>query len=183
MTLWDRVADSIIAHEGGYVNHPTDPGGETNWGISKRSYPDLDIKALTREDALRIYERDFWAHIPADLPDGVRWFAFDCAVNHGRSQALRWLASEKTVAQLAATRLAFYTKLPTWDTFGKGWARRVGNLLREIDEWSTSEDRARTSDVIVLHDLRPKPFVLRGNFIWRARAQKLDIRWAGPIEE
>ena len=50
----------VLANEGGYSNDPHDPGGETNFGISKRSYPFLDIKNLTREEAITIYERDFW---------------------------------------------------------------------------------------------------------------------------
>lgn len=183
MTLWERVAKSVIAHEGGYVNHPTDPGGETNWGISKRSYPDLDIKALTRTDALRIYREDYWDYIPEDLPDVVRWFAFDCAVNHGVGRAIDWLEYNDTVAELAATRLHFYTGLSTWSTFGKGWARRVANLLREINEWAEAHDASRTAEVVVLHDLVQHPVTLRGKFVWRTRGQKIDIRWAGPIEE
>lgn len=50
----------VLQHEGGYSNDPNDPGGETNFGISKRSYPDVDIKNLTREQAIAIYERDYW---------------------------------------------------------------------------------------------------------------------------
>jgi lysozyme family protein len=50
----------VLRHEGGYVNDPKDPGGETNFGISKRSYPSLDIKNLTADQAKEIYFRDFW---------------------------------------------------------------------------------------------------------------------------
>jgi lysozyme family protein len=183
MTLWERVADSIIGHEGGYVNHPTDPGGETNWGISKRSYPHVDIKNLTREQALEIYREDYWDYIPEDLPDVVRWFAFDCAVNHGLGRALEWLEDSRTVAELAATRLFFYSNLSTWPTFGKGWVRRVANLLWEINAWAEEHDGARSAEVVVLHDLVQRPVTLRGKFVWRTRGQKIDIRWVGPIEE
>lgn len=56
-----RVAiETVLRHEGGYVKDPNDPGGETNWGISKRSYPHLDIARLTRDDAIAIYRRDWW---------------------------------------------------------------------------------------------------------------------------
>jgi len=56
-----RVAvEVVLAHEGGYVNDPWDPGGETKFGISKRSYPTLDIRNLTREQAIEIYRRDWW---------------------------------------------------------------------------------------------------------------------------
>jgi lysozyme family protein len=177
------VADSIIGHEGGYVDHPSDPGGETNWGISKRSYPTLDIKNLTREQALEIYRRDYWDRIPEDLPGVVRWFTFDCAVNHGVGRALEWLKTNHTVAELAAARLHYYTGLSTWPTFGKGWTRRVANLLREINAWAEAQDDARSAEVVVLHDLVQRPVTLRGKFVWRTRGQKIDIRWAGPIEE
>ena len=60
---FDAAFDRLIWHEGGYANDPDDPGGETNWGISKRAYPNLVIKALTREQAREIYQRDFWNRI------------------------------------------------------------------------------------------------------------------------
>lgn len=66
MAEFDPAIELVLEHEGGYVNHPSDPGGETNFGITKRSYPDLDIRSLTREEAKAIYRRDFWRF------DGVR---------------------------------------------------------------------------------------------------------------
>jgi lysozyme family protein len=57
---FDQAVEFVLGHEGGYSNDPNDPGGETNFGISKRSYPDVDIKNLTREGAKEIYRRDFW---------------------------------------------------------------------------------------------------------------------------
>ena len=54
------AVEVVLTHEGGYTNNPADPGGETNYGISKRSYPQLDIKALTREQAVEIYRQDWW---------------------------------------------------------------------------------------------------------------------------
>lgn len=60
MADFDQAFEVLMIHEGGYVNHPKDPGGETAYGISKRAYPDLDIKMLTREDAKEIYRRDWW---------------------------------------------------------------------------------------------------------------------------
>ncbi len=55
-----NAVQRVLVDEGGYVNNPSDPGGETNFGISKRSYPDLDIKNLTHEAAIEIYFNDFW---------------------------------------------------------------------------------------------------------------------------
>ena len=50
-TTFDQVIDRVLAHEGGYVNDPDDPGGETKYGISKKAYPKIDIKNLTKEEA------------------------------------------------------------------------------------------------------------------------------------
>lgn len=151
---FDNAFDRLIGHEGGYVNNPKDPGGETNWGISKRSYPNLDIKKLTREDARKIYRRDFWDRIKADkLPDGVAFQVFDFAVNSGIETAIRYLQRTVNVADdgywgpisqaaadkmdesdmimlLNAERLDFMTRLKNWDTFSKGWARRIAKNLK-----------------------------------------------------
>ena len=81
---FDLAFDRLIGHEGGYVNDPDDPGGETKWGISKRSYPHLDIAALTREEAREIYLRDFWSRINADrLPFSIAYQLLDFAINSG----------------------------------------------------------------------------------------------------
>lgn len=60
MANFDQAIEVVLKHEGGYVNHPKDPGGETKFGISKRTYPETDIKNLTRETAKRIYFEDWW---------------------------------------------------------------------------------------------------------------------------
>jgi hypothetical protein len=57
---FERAVAFVLRHEGGYVNDPRDPGGETKYGISKRAYPRLDIKGLTEADAKEIYRRDYW---------------------------------------------------------------------------------------------------------------------------
>ena len=54
---WLIIIEKVLKHEGGYVNDPTDLGGETNFGITKRFYPDVDIKNLTKEQAVEIYKR------------------------------------------------------------------------------------------------------------------------------
>lgn len=69
---------------GDYVNDARDPGGETNFGISKRSYPRVNIRDLTRDDAVAIYRRDFWDASNCDaLPAKLAVALFDCAVNQG----------------------------------------------------------------------------------------------------
>lgn len=143
-----------MGHEGRYTNNPHDPGGETNWGISKRAYPNVDIKNLTRNDAKVIYEIDFWDRINANsLPKGVTFQLFDFAVNSGIETAIRYFqralgvaddghwgpismaAAHKTsetdmIMRLSAERLDFMTKLSKWNEFSVGWARRIANNLR-----------------------------------------------------
>ena len=60
MAQFLEIVYDTLDHEGGYVNDPTDPGGETNYGISKRAYPKIDIKALTKHEAVKIYYKDYW---------------------------------------------------------------------------------------------------------------------------
>lgn len=85
---WPRAREWILHTEGGYVDDPHDPGGETNFGISRRSYPNVDVKGLTPDLAAAIYRRDFWAHTCADrLPPALGIAFFDSAVNQGKSRA------------------------------------------------------------------------------------------------
>lgn len=151
---FETAFDLLIGHEGGYVYHPNDPGGETKYGISKRSYPDVDIYSLTLEDAKRIYERDFWDRLQiSSMPEPIRFQLFDTAVNSGPGQAVRFLQRAANVAddgiigpmtisavrrlspyallaRFNGERLDYMTRLSTWPTFGKGWARRIAQNLR-----------------------------------------------------
>lgn len=151
---FDDVCNRLLGHEGGYADGEGDPGGETNWGISKRAYPDVDIKRLTQDGAKAIYRRDFWDRINADrLPDGVAFQLFDFAVNSGIETAVRYLQRAVGVADdghwgpvsqaavdrmsesdqillLNAARLDFMTRLVNWPTASRGWARRIAGNLR-----------------------------------------------------
>lgn len=88
-----RAVEVVLQHEGGYVNDPLDPGGETKWGISRRSYPELDIANLTREDAIAIYCRDWWQRYGYDRlqDEAVATKLLDMAVNMGPATAHRLL--------------------------------------------------------------------------------------------
>lgn len=88
-----KAVTVVLAHEGGYVNDPNDLGGETNFGISKRSYPNIDIKNLTREQAMKIYHRDWWAkHKYGEIENlDVATKVFDLSVNMGPGTAHRLL--------------------------------------------------------------------------------------------
>lgn len=91
MAEFKKVLPTLDAIEGGYANDPDDPGGETKFGISKRSYPDLDIKNLEYEDAVAIYKRDFWDKLKLDEVENqtVAEAIFDMAVNSGPSNAVK----------------------------------------------------------------------------------------------
>lgn len=153
MSSFDDAFNVVVSSEGGYVNDPKDPGGETKFGISKRSYPKVDIKNLTLGQAKAIYKRDYWDKVNGDaLPHEVGLIVFDAAVNSGPRIAVEWLQQSVGVVidgiigaqtlkavhakgtmdcavELTARRLVFMTHLPTWSHFGLGWSRRVCRLL------------------------------------------------------
>lgn len=93
MSHFEKAIETVLKHEGGYVNDPADPGGETKFGISWRQYPNVDIKNLTREDAIEIYRRDYWKPYRFDEIDSqnVATKVFDLAVNMGHNRAFKVL--------------------------------------------------------------------------------------------
>ena len=113
MSHFDRAITAVLNHEGGYVNNPADPGGETNYGICKRNYPTLDIRNLSRSAAILIYHQDYWREVYEKLPYTIAAKIFDMAVNLGHQQAHKLLQravgavddgviGPKTLAQVAA---------------------------------------------------------------------------------
>ena len=142
----------VFKHEGGYVNDPHDPGGETNMGISKRSYPKEDIRGMTRARAAQIYRKDFWDKLKCDdLPAGLDLVAFDAGVNSGPARGARWLqqavgvtadgkigpatlmAAKSTYAPAAVMRAvgfrkSFLIQLPTRERYKKGWTARLNSI-------------------------------------------------------
>jgi lysozyme family protein len=150
---FDEIIEKVLEHEGGYVNDPNDLGGETNWGITKRFYPDVDIKNLTKEEATKIYYDDYWVknRVP-QLPENLRHIFFDMCVNMGRGTAVKILqraANNKgknlkvdggmgpatikamngvEVDRVRAYRVKYYSDLvtskPEQDRFYFGWFRR-----------------------------------------------------------
>ena len=140
--------------EGGYVNDPRDPGGETNYGISKRSYPGVDIKNLTREAAVAIYYRDYWKAVKADnMPPLIAVCAFDAAVNQGVRAASTLLQKAAGVAadgqigpitlktinnadpinlmtEYLGWRLHRYANTANAITYMRGWSNRILRLQR-----------------------------------------------------
>lgn len=149
---FDEAFDRLIGNEGGYVNDPRDPGGETNWGITKRvamahGYMGA-MQSMTRDQAKKIYLTSYWNVIGPDVHPAIKFQVFDFAVNAGVETAIRKLQAAVNVAtdgrwgpisaaalkamsidvvlmRFAAVRLQYYTSLSHWPDFGKGWARRI----------------------------------------------------------
>ena len=154
LKTFDEIIEQVLEHEGGYVDDPTDSGGETKYGISKRAYPDEDIKALTVEKAKELYKRDYWDRFKVDnLPDRIRHIYFDMCVNMGGGRATKILQEacnsknsnkidvdggigKDTIKasanledfRLRAYRVMFYAELvmkkPEQERFWVGWFRR-----------------------------------------------------------
>jgi len=152
---FDKAFERLLGHEGGYTNDPRDPGGETKFGVSKRSYPGEDIASLTIERAKLISRRDFWGPAGCDgVPDAVKFDLFDAAYNSGVKQAIKFLQravgeaedgilGPRTLqaaqsmnqyqvhARFNGARLDFLNDLPTWPTYGRGWAQRIATNLKD----------------------------------------------------
>lgn len=131
---FDRAFAIVIGIEAGYVNDPKDQGGETKYGISKRQYPDVDIKNLTIDQAKAIYLRDFWnTHDLDALEYGKALLVFDVAVNGG-SHA-RWYSMyggyslEDFAVAFQAEHMIYLASLPGWIHDGRGWARRAFKIF------------------------------------------------------
>ena len=93
---YDKCLETILHHEGGYVNHPKDPGGETNLGVTKRVYLEhggkKDMKDLLVEDVAPIYKKGYWDKMKGDqLPNGLDLCVFDFGVNAGPGRSAKYL--------------------------------------------------------------------------------------------
>jgi len=160
---YQHCLEMILHHEGGYVNHPKDPGGETNLGVTKRVYEEWggtkDMKDLTVEDVAPIYEKNYWGRVKGDeLPSGLDLCVFDFGVNAGTGRAAKYLQNlvgagadgaigpgtlgkvaeyveenglEETIKAYQDARQGYYEKLSTFETFGRGWTRRVKETTEE----------------------------------------------------
>lgn len=154
---YQHCLELILHHEGGYVNHPKDPGGETNLGVTKRVYEEWggqkDMIDLTFEDVEPIYKKNYWDRVKGDqLPAGLDLCVFDFGVNAGTGRAAKYLQNligttpdggigpmtlaalddylacnglHNTIENYQDERQKYYERLSTFETFGRGWTRRV----------------------------------------------------------
>lgn len=150
----------VLRHEGGYVDHPRDPGGATNMGVTIGTLSDwigrpatkAEVRALSRDLAAAIYHRRYWLPVRGDaLGPGLDLVVFDYGVNSGPARAVRTLQAalgvdmdgvmgavtinalagrdrEPLIRDVSARRRAFLRGLSTYDTFGRGWERRVAEV-------------------------------------------------------
>ena len=148
MNAFEKAIAFVLSEEGGYVNDSSDMGGETNYGISKRAYPSLDIANLSKDQAAIIYRRDYWDSCKCDqLPEFLAIMTFDAAVNMGTYAAIKQLqsalnvhvdgiigpmtintaatASKDQVTELAARRMVAYGNMAQFGRYGLGWSRRL----------------------------------------------------------
>lgn len=153
--LFNRCIEVVLKNEGGYVNHLSDPGGETNMGITKREYPQLDIKNLTKNQAVEIYYDDYWLrmNLTGVLNESLILHIFDMGVNAGIRTAIKMVqrlvntrvdgyVGDDTTNKINSydgdllglyiqKRKSYYTSLvtrkPELKVFLKGWLNRVNN--------------------------------------------------------
>ena len=160
---WDDSLKHILKHEGGFSDHPADPGGITNLGVTKRVWEEwtskrvseADMRALTPEMVAPMYKKKYWDVIRGDdLPSGLDLCVFDAAVNAGVGRASKFLQqavgvtadgqigpktisavtskpADEIIEAFCALREAHYKSLNTFDTFGKGWMRRLASIKAE----------------------------------------------------
>lgn len=146
--LMDRfkICHAITAKwEGGWSDHPADPGGKTMYGVTEAVYhawlrgkgrASKPVRDITMTEALEIYRDRYWlpTAVRYRLRPGVDLATYDAGVNAGVSRAIGWLAKaqggpdHQTVKKICAARLSFKQALSTWKTFGKGWTRRVADI-------------------------------------------------------
>jgi len=127
-----RAMSFVFKWEGEYSNRKSD--GETKYGITKKSYPKLDIKNLTRKQAKEIYKQDYWGKACDNLPFPFDVLVFDASVQHGRGRADRWMGKATTGRHYLFLRLEHYAKLKHFDKFGRGWVNRLIDLFKLIEE-------------------------------------------------
>lgn len=164
---FNRAFENVIDVEGGFSDDAKDPGNwtggkegngklnGTKYGVSAASYPSLDIRSITLDDAKAIYHRDFWQPIRGDdFSFPVSNALFDCAVNSGCTSAAKLLqkvlnvssdgkigkqtiAAAKTkdptelLIDFLTARAVFYARLAKFELYGKGWMKRLFTVFNQ----------------------------------------------------
>ena len=152
---YQTCLDLVLKSEGGWVNNPSDPGGETNLGVTKRvweeyvGHPVESLKKLTKEDVAPLYEQKYWRPCYGEvLPRGLDLLSFSMGVNAGTGRSVKLLQSSlgcvpdgvigpatrglisnsnsaTLIAKFSESRREYYRSLKNFPIFGKGWLSRV----------------------------------------------------------
>jgi len=161
---FQECLDLVLKSEGGWVNNPNDPGGETNLGVTKRvwveyvGHPVESLKKLTKEDVAPLYELKYWRPCYCEvLPRGLDFVVFSMGVNAGPGRSVKLLQSAigcvpdgvigprtrelisssngaDIIKKFSTSRREYYQSLKTFPIFGKGWLIRVDREEQEALE-------------------------------------------------
>jgi lysozyme family protein len=161
---FQECLDLVLKSEGGWVNHPSDPGGETNLGVTKRvwveyvGHPVESLKKLTKDDVAPLYELKYWRPCYCEvLPRGLDFVVFSMGVNAGPGRSVKLLQSAigcvpdgvigprtrelisssngaDIIKKFSTARREYYQSLKTFPIFGKGWLIRVDREEQEALE-------------------------------------------------
>lgn len=145
---FESALQAILHHEGGYVNHPADPGGMTNLGVTKRVWEEWvghpvneqAMRALTPALVAPMYKAKYWDKIKGDdLPKGVDYCVFDAAVNSGPGRAAKWLQGCVGVEQDGALGPATLKAVAAFDPkeLVDDYAKRRLSFLSDLPTWGT----------------------------------------------
>lgn len=147
-TNWDACFSHLIKHEGGYVNHPSDPGGRTNLGVTQEVWEDwtdravneAEMRALTPEKVKPLYKELYWDRVKGDkLPAGVDYCVFDAAVNSGVRRASQWLqvALGVTADGSIGPQTLAMTLAISPDTIIRNYCAQRLRFLQGLSTWPT----------------------------------------------
>jgi lysozyme family protein len=146
---WQAVARLVLQHEGGYVDHPKDPGGATNYGITIQTYSAMlgrkatkdQVRAMKRDEAVHIYKVQYWDSVKGDdLPAGLDYAVFDFCVNSGPDRAVRDL--QKVLGTVAVDGVMGFHTIAACETYGvqkliRAYCDHRLKFMKSLSTWST----------------------------------------------
>ncbi|MBJ6722451.1 hypothetical protein I2750_19820 [Bacillus sp. PR5] len=152
--------------EGGWSDHPADPGGKTMYGITEKVWlawnkakgilKPKPVRQITRAEAEEIYYQDYWLAARCNtLAPGVDMFTYDSSVNSGVSRGRKWLLASiggtdvETIKKMAAKRTSFLRALTSFAVFGKGWINRVTDVEARSVKRSLAESKVSASTATI----------------------------------
>ena len=167
--VYERALAFVLRWEGGFVDHPQDPGGATNMGITQAVYdawrrsrglPTRSVREIPREEVEAIYRERYWEPLAARYAErnpALALALFDCSVNSGLGRAREALAAVgEAWRRVVAYRLQFLAGLGIFQAFGRGWTRRVAALVEECAALDPPLSQARRFQVLG-EDPKPRP--------------------------